>query len=257
MDNSSEIVLGLLERIHISTALQELGLRLFAFLFLGSCAVLSSPVQTLHDPPTLSLEIPQNLPSGIHLQLRATSFHNANEIFIYRAIDNAPFELWKTIQIASIKEELNDGIVIKDGEIEYGSKVQYQALIEVQKNEILSPLVSLTRREGPKNITNIKTHIRMGAVFISWTIASKENFFTLIYRRNILEDAPLKIVSSMITGNEWVDTEIIAGVYSYQLSFATKQGSTLNFGPLSDPIYVTIENEQGEEDLNKVEGASP
>ncbi|GEM_PF-5759987 len=237
------------ENIEIEISRQSAVLlkNLFFCLLLSTqaCAIVAAPFQTQRSLPKLHLEISHSLPSKLVLNFRAESVQNMEgTIVIYRALGDAEFSPWKTIAVRDFEAALLDGLRLIDSTLAYNQPVAYVARVLADEKEVLSRQVSFQKKEGPSPPEDIVTAITDQGIRISWRPSTSFSH-VIVYRRNLLEDSPMEIISDLVKGEAFQDEPLDAGVYTYQLVALTSHEADplayLEYGPLSEPVYITLD----------------
>ncbi len=215
-----------------------------SLLAISACAVLKPPFHTRQKRPSIKLETTQVLPGKLFLKLSVHAPRRIGpEVEVFRSMGDDEFQLWKSIKVSEFEKELHEGLALIDDGIEYGQQVYYQARSQKAESIFLSEELSVLKEKGPNPPENLRTSINNNTIKIQWDQSANQAFsHVIIYRRNIVEDSPLEMVSNLVKDGFWVDENVVPnGVYSYQIVSAKLQQSALIYGPFSEPLYVTVE----------------
>lgn len=231
MDHPGQILLELLALF--STRTQKFAPLLL--LFLTACPSFYGQVSKVNKPEQpIQLTFVEGRSEELVLKIKTTqgAVAKATVLEVYRAFDDEPLLLQQIVLDAPMKDAVVNGIELVDVPGQFGT-IEYIVATN-SPDEQLTAGVMVNWEKPPTLPTNISAEYRLNAIVLSWKSGPG-----IVYRRNVIADTPLQEVG---TGNgKFVDTEVRPGdVFTYQISRFRSSKTHRHFGPLSEPLYVTV-----------------
>ncbi len=231
---------------------------LISALLVGGCAALRPPVdfQPAAPPNTnehaLRVEPVEGRPNGLVLRLRCgCTPPNDGWLEILRRQDDQPAQVYRSVRLNArlAKALAGKGLPFLDRAMRADTTTTYQVRLRASANDAPGKTLerSIPRRiawqKPPARPANVRAQSHLaGSVELHWQATGRAG--ALIFRRDVLRShAPVERIAQVGAGagGVFVDRHVQPGaVYAYRVALASHTGDTLQFGPPSDEIYVTV-----------------
>lgn len=235
----------------------------FLTLLLSSCGSLSSPISiattqpSQPDPrPDFTLEPVEGQPRGLMLRLRADiALSPEGTIVVERRIGDGKVERIRTIElsekridkIAAGKLKFLDRSVVADARHHYRLSYRTPASEGADEpvTERTSPPVTVTWQTPPPRPDRIEARQVDQTVELHWQPSGRG---AVLFRRDVLADeSRVRRLTTVGPGarGHFVDRSVRPdGVYAYQIALAAPESPFPQFGPPSEPLYISLSDDK-------------